>query len=473
MVNPLKRLYDPRYMVKEELVCGPLPTMKEAYATNLHISWPSALESVLVAAMGLFDTMMVGRLGSAAISAVGITTQPKFLLMALLISLNTGITAVVARRKGEKDYEGARRVLKQSLILTALLSALMTVAAMFLAEPLLRLAGANDDYLVDAIDYFRIVMFGQYFGCMGMCINAAQRGYGNTRISMLSNTAANLTNILFNWLLINGIWIFPRLEVRGAAIATALGSFVAFLMALMSILRSDKTIDRSRMTLLEKGSWRFEPKTLRSVFTVGGSAFAEQFCMRVGFFLYVALVARLGTTPYATHLICMNIVHVSFAFADGFGIGATALVGQSLGAKRPDLAMIYGKVGQRYSSTVGVILCVLFILLRRQMIGLFSEDPAVIDLGSTIMFIIAATCLVQTSQVVLSGCLRGAGDARYVALASLISVGIVRPSLSWLLCYPLGLGLVGAWLGLFTDQLLRLIFSGVRFAGSKWTKVKL
>ncbi|MDO4543094.1 MAG: MATE family efflux transporter [Clostridia bacterium] len=470
-MNPFSRLYDPKYMVKKESICGPLPSFKGAYSTSLKISWPSAVEQILVAAMGFVDTIMVGTLGKTAINAVGITTQPKFLLMAALFAMNTGITAVVARRRGERDFEGARRTMKQTLIICAAMSALMTLLAILLARPLLLLAGANSDYLADAIMYFRIIMVGQFFGSMGMAINAAQRGFGNTRISMLSNGAANVTNVIFNFLLINGIWLFPRLGIKGAAIATALGSIVAFLMALSSVLKRKRTDEV--MTLLCRSSWKPDKRTMRSVTKVASSAFVEQIFLRIGFFAYVALVARLGTVEYATHQICMQIIHISFAFADGFGIGSTSLVGQSLGAKRPDLAMIYSKVGQRYSSTIGVALSICFVIFRTQLISLFSDEAEVIALGSTIVLLVAVACLFQTAQVVLTGSLRGAGDSRYVALSSLISVGILRPILSYILCYPIGLGLVGAWIGLCSDQLIRLIFSHIRMRGDKWTKISL
>lgn len=473
VMNPLERLYHPRYMVKKDFIRGELPTFRQAYSTNFKISWPSAVEQILVAAMGFIDTIMVSSMGEHAIDAVGIATQPKFLLMAILLSLNTGITAVVARRRGEQDYEGARRTMKQTLLISIGLAALMSAAAVVLSKPLLTVAGATDSYIEDAILYFRIVMVGQFFGSVGMAINAAQRGFGNTRIAMISNTAANLVNILFNWLLINGVWIFPRWGIMGAAIATALGSFVAFLMALCSVLKTNVSPEDGRLTLLCKSSWRADRRTMSSVTRVSSSAFVEQIFLRIGFFIYVAIVARLGEVPYATHLICMNIIHISFAFADGFGIGATALVGRSLGENRPDLAMIYGKVGQRYSSTIGLVLSILFVVFRKELIMLFSNDPEVIRLGSVIVLFVAIACLWQTAQVVLSGCLRGAGDSRYVAVSSLISVGILRPLLSYLLCYPLGLGLIGAWIGLCLDQLLRLIFSAVRMRGTKWTTIKL
>lgn len=193
--------------------------------------------------------------------------------------------------------------------------------------------------------------------------------------------------------------------------------------------------------------------------------------MRIGFLAYAVIVARLGEIPYATHLICMNILNLSFCFGDGFGIAASALVGQNLGAKRPDMSMIYGKVGQRLAFIVSTLLFVFFIFSRSFLVSIFSDHPDVIALGANIMIIIAFTTHIQTSQVVISGCLRGAGDTAFVAISSLVSIAIIRPTLTYLLCFPAGLGLYGAWIAVFVDQTFRIAINFTRFSSGKWAKI--
>ena len=317
MFRILKRFFDPEALVHPALAKGPLPCMQEAYRNCLSLAWPSALESVLIALVSSVDTMMVGGLGAAAISAVGITSQPRFLLMTPIIALNTGVTAIVARRKGEGNIEGACRSLKQALMFCLFFCILMVAGALFFARDLLTLAGAQADFINLGVEYYRIVMCGQFFACLGMTINAAQRGFGNTKVSMRSNVAANLVNLVFNYFLINGHWIFPRLATRGAAIATAMGSVVAFLMALASVLHPAAP---GVLTLRSGVPWRFDRRTAGSIFKVASSTFVEQIFMRFGFFTYASLVARLGTVEFATHQICMNIINVSFGFSDGFGL---------------------------------------------------------------------------------------------------------------------------------------------------------
>ncbi len=465
----IDKLFTPKNMVAPSLIRGELPSAKEAYGKSLSLAWPSALESVLVALVSSVDTMMVSGLGPKAISAVGVTGQPRMLMMVGILSLNMGVTAVVARRRGEGDMEGAARTLKQSLWLNLILGAIMVAVSCLLTEPIMRLAGAQDEYIADSVAYFRIIMSGQFFACIGMTINAAQRGCGNTKVSMRSNVTANLVNIVFNYFLINGHWVFPKLGVVGAAIATAIGHMVAFLMALYSVVHPHK----GELSIVDGGTWAFDKKTLGSVSKVATGALTEQISLRVGLFAFSSIIARLGTIQFATHQVSMSLSQLIFSFADGLGVASSSLVGQGLGMKRPDLSTIYGKIGQRCSMIIGVTLSALLVIFRRQLYGLFTDDAEVLALGMKLCYFVAGVCMIQTSQIVISGCLRGAGDSRYVAVTSLLSIGTFRVGLSYLLCYPLGVGVYGAWIGFLVDQCTRLVLNYTRFHRGGWTKIEL
>lgn len=469
MAGIIDKIFTPKNMVAPSLVKGELPSAKEAYGRCLSIAWPSAVESVLVALVSSVDTMMVSSLGPKAISAVGVTGQPRMLMMTAILSLNMGVTAVVARRRGEGDMIGASKTLKQSLWINLILGAIMVAISCFLTEPIMRLAGAQAEYIADSVAYFRIIMSGQFFACIGMTINAAQRGCGNTKVSMRSNVTANLVNIVFNYFLINGKWFFPKLGVVGAAIATAIGHMVAFLMALYSVVHPHK----GELNIVDGGKWGFDKKTLSSVAKVATGAFTEQISLRAGLFAFSSIIARLGTIQFATHQISMSLSQLIFSFADGLGVASSSLVGQGLGMRRPDLSTIYGKIGQRCSMIIGLTLSALLVVFRRRLYGLFTDDAEVIALGMKLCWFVALVCMIQTSQVVISGCLRGAGDSRYVAVTSLVSIGTFRVGLSYLLCYPLGIGVYGAWIGFLVDQCTRLVLNYTRFHRGGWTKIEL
>jgi putative MATE family efflux protein len=455
-------------MVKKEQILGALPASKTAYKNFYKIAWPSALEAFLVGLIGAVDTMMVGTLGKGAIAAVGITNQPKFVLLAIIFSLNTGITAVTARRKGQGDQEGANNTIRTGILISIVGSILMAFLGYVFARPILLFSGADSSYLPDAITYFRVLMLSIPFQALNLTINAAQRGCGKTKISMSTNITSNVVNIIFNFLLINGIGMFPRLEVKGAAIATAMGAFVAFSISLATLFKKS-----GYLNFHIRAGWAIQKRVLNPIVKVSSSAFVEQVFLRIGFLAYAAIVARLGTTEYATHLICMNILSLSFCFGDGLSIAASALVGQNLGAKRPDLSIVYGKTGQRLAFIISCVIFLVFFFGRSFLVSLFSQEAAIISLGSNVLILAALSTHMQTSQVVLSGCLRGAGDTAYVAITSLISVALVRPFLTYLLCFPLGFGLYGAWIALLVDQCFRLVSSHQRFSSGKWSAIAL
>lgn len=468
MSNLLKRFFSIDYMLKKDEILGTLPTTREVYKNSFNMSWPCAFEAVLVSLVGSIDIMMVGGLGAEAIAAVGLTNQPKFVLLAMIFSLNVGVTAIVARRKGAEDFKGANSCLKQSIILSFIISLIMAISGYIFANEIMLFAGAGEDVINDSVAYYKILMVSIVFTSLSLTINAAQRGVGNTKISMRTNVVANIVNLIFNYFLINGVWIFPRLEVRGAAIATTLGSIVGFLMSVFSVYYNTRILD-----LRGKGNWKFDKATMKAFLSISGSSVVEQVFMRIGFFSFAIIVAALGTIAFATHQICMNVINLSFCFGDGLSAAAASLVGQNLGARRPDKAKIYGKTGQRMAFIVSTVLFFVFILARKQIIMLFNSEEHIVSLGGMIMIIIAFTTHAQTSQTVYNGCLRGAGDTKFVALISFISIALIRPGLAWILCFPANLGLKGAWIALFADQTMRYILGKKRFDSGKWTKIKI
>ncbi|ODU55814.1 MAG: hypothetical protein ABT01_05350 [Clostridium sp. SCN 57-10] len=436
--------------------------------TLAKIAWPAILESVLISLVSLVDTMMVSSLGHEAIASVGLTTQPRFIVLAIFMSLNVGVTAVISRRFGEGDRESANRTLRQILLIVTVLGAVLSALAVFFAEPLLRFAGAQADTIEGAVQYFSIIIGGGIFSIISLTINAAQRGCGNTKIAMTTNVTANLVNIVFNYLLIGGHFGFPRLEVRGAAIATTLGYFVAFVIAVRSISHPDRFLHISF-----RHSFRPRWKDLSSLINVGSSAAVEQIFVRVGFFLFAKIIAGLGTVAFSTHQVCMNMMNLSFAFGDGLAVSASALVGQSLGKRRRDHAVLYGHLAQRVGLIIGGCMTVFFLLLRRQLMIPFSDSEEMIVLGAQILIILGCICPAQISQVIFSNCLRVAGDTRYVALVSLVCIGLGRTVVAYLFTYTLAGGLIGAWMSIVVDQVSRLILNGVRFSRGKWTSIRL
>lgn len=447
---------------------GEMPSEKQIVKDALNVAWPSVLESFFVCLAGVVDTIMVGTMGSYAIAAVGLTIQPKFIGLAIFLSMNVAVSAIVARRKGEENRESANRVVRMVLLLTVLVTVLISAAFLIFADPIIKLMGSQPDTHEAAVAYLRIIMGGLVFSTVSLVLNAAQRGAGNTRIAMTTNLISNTVNVIFNYLLIGGNFGFPKLGIRGAAIATVLGTVCACALSIRSVMHRDGFI-----YLKAAKGWVADRGNIKSLLNVGSSAFVEQICLRIGFLLFSMVVAYLGTTELAAHQIGSNMMSMSFSFADGFSVASVTLIGQSLGRKRPDMAKIYGNVCQKCGLICACVVSAIFFFFGRNIYLLYTDEPAILDYGVVIMRILSVMLFFQIAQVVQFGCLRGAGDTRYTAMVSLISVAIIRPGASWLLCYPLAFGLIGAWIGTFCDQLVRFVLSFIRFRQGKWTQLKL
>lgn len=443
---------------------------KEHVKITIDMAWPAIVESFFVAFAGLVDSLMVSSLGSYAVAAVGLTTQPKFVGLSLFFATNVAISALVARRRGEGRQDAANRILYTALLFIVLAAVVLSTVLVIFANPIIAFCGSAPETHDSAVLYFRIIMGGMIFNCIQMGINSAQRGAGNTKITMRTNITSNTVNIIGNYLLIGGKFGFPALGIKGAALATVFGTVVACVMSILSILNKNGFIS---VHYIIQNKIRPAFSTFVNMVKVGYSVFFEQILMRIGFMLTSIMAANQGTDAMAAHQVGMNIMGLSFSFGDGLQATAVALIGRSLGAGDKELAKEYGRICKMLGAVISVCLAVIYFVGARTLYGLFFEEEHIISLGVGIMRVIIFVVVFQISQVIYMGCLRGAGDTAYTAMASTISVTVIRTAVSFFCGYTLGLGIVGIWLGVLGDQVSRFIFASVRFKQGKWTEIKI
>ena len=438
--------------------------------TAMNMAVPAMIESFFVAFAGLIDSLMVSSLGSNAVAAVGLTAQPKFMGLAVFLALNVAISALVARRFGENKRREANELLCTALVLICGLSVLLGVVFVALAPQIMNLCGSTPETHDSAVLYYRIVMGGMIFNCIQMGINSAQRGAGNTKITMRTNITSNTLNIIFNYFLINGHCGFPALGIMGAALATVLGTVVSCVMSIISIMKPDFFVS---IPYIIKEKLSPSIRALKNLVKVGYSVFFEQILMRIGFMMTAIMAAHQGNAAMAAHQVGMNIMSLSFAFGDGLQAAAVALIGRSLGEKKPEKAKELGRTCQMIGGIISVVLAFLYFFGARLLMGLFFEETEIVNIGVGIMRIIIFIVLFQIRQVIYMGCLRGAGDTLYTAIASTISVTLIRTGVSYLFGYALGWGITGIWMGVLGDQISRYVFATVRFKAGKWVKIKI
>jgi len=456
------------YILPKEQRKGTVPDTHTTYKHFMDTAWPAVLQGLLIQLASVIDLAMVGSLGAAGLAAVGIFSQPKMALLIFVRALCMPIIAIVARRFGEGDYKNANATLKQGILLSFLVYIpLIFLSYHFMAE-ILYFAGASDSFIESATAFGRYVSIGLIFSAYSQIVGAGLIGVGNTKMIFYSNAIGNIVNTILNAFLIFGLWGAPRLGVEGAGIATMVGDIVTAIIITTAVCKKS-----SPLNLLDNSSWRFTYDTLHSIYHIGSSSLGEQVFERFGMFTYTKMVASLGVVPLAAHHVCMALCDIFYLLDQGLSQASASHVGQSLGKKRPDMALAYGKVGTRVGLLFSIIGAISYIVFDETLLWMFSSDTKVIDLGQEILLIVALVCFPQSYQMVYSGVLRGAGDNYFVMVYSLISIAIVRPILTYVLCFPLGIGLFGAWIALFIDQSTRMCCSYWRFKQGQWQTIKI
>ncbi|MCR4642744.1 MAG: MATE family efflux transporter [Lachnospiraceae bacterium] len=449
---------------------------KENFKVVFNMAWPAVVESFFVAFAGLVDSLMVSRMGSYAVAAVGLTTQPKFMGLALFFAVNVSISALVARRFGAGQREDANCVFRTALTFVIAAAVVLSVLFVAAADPIIRLCGSSDATPEDlktheaAVIYFWIIMGGMIFNCIQMAINSAQRGAGNTRITMRTNVTSNLVNIVLNYLLIEGHFGFPALGIVGAALATVLGTVVSSVMSVCSIMNSKNFIS---IPYILTDRVKASGKALKSLIRIGYGIFFEQILMRIGFMATAVMAAKKGMDAMAAHQVGMNLMGLTFSFGDGLQAAAVALIGRSLGQGKPELAKDYGRTCRALGMMIAAVLILFYFFGAGWLMSMFFKEEHIIEIGVSIMRVIIFIVLFQIIQVIYMGCLRGAGDTLYTAFAATMSVTVIRTLVSWLGGFVFGLGIVGIWLGVLADQVSRFTFASIRYRMGKWVKIRI
>lgn len=423
------------------------------------LALPAMLEFGLMMLVQMIDMIQVGSLGPWAIAATGLAAQPTMLIFSVFSALVVGTTALVARAAGAGNRDYACRVTRQSFIIVLIMGIIITVIGIPASGSIIKLMGADVDTIEPGTIYMKIVIAGTVFTVGNMVLAASLRGVGDMVTPMISNIVANIINIFMNWVLINGKLGFPRLEVAGAAIATSFSRLIAFAITLHAVYARDKYIHISI-----HDSYRFEPDIIKSVLNIGIPAAIEQLIMRGGALLFARLIAGFGTIMFAAHQIAINIDGLGIVPAMAFQMAATTLVGQGIGAQKPELSEEAARQSTIISTIMMSLIGVIYFFLGKYAIGIFTKDAQVIALGRNALKILAFSQPFTAIYFVMAGALRGAGDTKYAMYASAIGMWAVRLGIGYILADLLNMALAGAWIAVTIDMAVRMVLVLKRFS---------
>lgn len=428
---------------------------------------PMVLEVALESVFAVVNVFWVSRLGPDAIATVGLTEAMFSLIYALGMGLGIGATATVARRIGEKKPELAARAAVQAILLGILVSLPVALIGAGFAPDLLRLMGASERVIATGHGYPQILFGGNVVIMMLFLINAIFRGAGDAAISMRSLWIANLCNLLLDPLLIFGIGPFPELGVTGAAVATTVGRGVGVLYQFYRLASPGK-----RFTI-HRHDWRFEPKTAFSLLRLSGTGIFQILIGTTSWVGLVRVVSLFGSQVLAGYTIGIRVIIFAILPSWGMANAGATMVGQALGAKKPDRAEQAIWLACRYNLGFLGGLGVVFVVLAPLVVSLFTSDPEVARHATACLRIVGAGFPFYAFGMVLSSAFNGAGDTWTPTRLNLICFWLLEIPLAWFLSQKTTLGPNGVFIAIALAFSTLAVLSAALFRRGRWKTRRL
>lgn len=432
------------------------------------LAWPSLVENLLQTMLGVVDLIFVGKLGADAIAGIGLGNQLMFTLVVAFMGLGVGTTALVARAVGANQREDAARVAKQSLLLTVVISIAIAALGVTFGESVLNLMGATQTVAKLGSGFLKITaLFSIFIGVMFVG-GGTLRGAGDTRTPMMITGFINVINIILDYGLIFGNLGLPQLGAIGTAYATTFARGVGACLILTALFWRNRAL-----IVPPRGNWVPSIPIIRRIMNIGLPAAGENIIFQLGLLTFSAMIVGLGTADIAAMNVAFNVMGFSILPAFAFGVAATTLVGQNLGANNVARAEASAwqalKSGTMWMSAMGL----LFIFARTQLVQLYTTERDVVNLGGMLLIMIGLLQPFQAVAIILSSALRGAGDTRATMLITAFSTWGLRVGIAYLFGIALHWGLFGVWLGWCADFLVRAALILFRFRAGKWKTLRV
>jgi putative MATE family efflux protein len=438
-------------------------------ASVIRLAWPVIVQQVSFSMVQLVDTALVGHLGEDALAGVRLAGQLFWFTQAGMVAIAIGSTAIVARAVGAGEKHMASRVLQTAFGMALLWGIVMALLMYFVGNWVLGFLGAEPAAQHDGAQYLKYAAIGMPFFSLLFAGNACQQGAGDTRTPMIVGVVINIVNVIVAYSLINGEFGAPELGVKGSGLGFSAAAIVGCTLVLIVLASGTRAIKWSVRS-------RFDNGTARRVLNVGVPAGVEQMQFNIAFLIYTAIIASLGTTALAAHGVTLAIQSLTFNVGFALGVATTALVGQSLGARRPDLAEKATYLTMRYSLIFMCTLGVLMMIFGGQITSVFvggDDADKVVHIGRQLLFIFAFAMPGIAVSLTLGGALRGAGDTRAVLLIMAFSTWVVRLVPAYILAITLGLGVPGAWVMAIADITVRAGLMTARFRRGTWKTIRV
>ena len=425
---------------------------------------PMVLEMAMQSVFGLVDVYFVGKLGGDAIAVVGGAESMLVIVFAISAGLSMGTAATVARRIGEKDPEGASLVAAQALGLGILVSLPLAAVGVLFAPELLGLVNVAETAISSNSSYCAILLGGNVTVMLIFLLNAVFRGAGDAMISMKVLWLANILNMVLDPILIFGWGPIPAMGVAGAAVATVIGRGVGVAYQLRTLFRGGSRIRITRADL------RRDPRIVRRLVRVSLPAVGQYFIGSAAWLLLYGVLGRFGSEAQAGYTVAVRVIMFALLPSWGMGNAAATLVGQNLGAGRPERAERAVRIAAGCNVLFLGVISFFFVLWAEPIVALFADQASVVSFGRDCLRTVSYSFVFFAFGMVVVQAFNGAGDTTTPTWINFFCYWFLQIPLAWLMSAPLGMGPQGVFLAITLAQSVLAVVSLLLFRRGSWKK---
>ena len=425
------------------------------------LALPVTVSSLLQRTEGIVAVFLVGGLGAIPIAAVGLGQLLAFIATTLVSGLSVGTNVIIAQQWGARRYEEAGQASRHFLGLSIFVSFALALLGLSANGLIMQLLGAQPEVIGLALPYSNLIFLVIPFTVLLAVLSSILQGTGDTKTPMYAMIMVNVLHIAIAYPLIYGQWGLPAFGVKGAAVAVGIAEATGSVYLLL------------RCRTILKPSKRLRWDMLRTIWQVGAPVSGERIVQQAGILLYTKIVLIYGTVSYAAHQVGLSIESLSFLPGYGFAIAAATMVGQSIGAGKYTRAKLENWEANRLATFIMSAMGIVFFFFPYALLRAFTSDEAVIELGTTFLKIVALLQVPLALTMVLAGSLRGAGDTRFIMIATMIGMWGVRIPIAFVVGYWLTLGVFYVWLAMIADWTLRMALMLWRYRSERWKSIRV
>ncbi len=438
--------------------------MKEKQLTLFGLAWPILIETALFMTLGIVDVFVLSQYNDLAAGAVNTANQAVSIATIVFTVVSTASAVLISQYLGAGKKQAAGRIAALAITLNLLTGLLVSALFLLFNRPILGFIGAKGELLALAGDYLSIVGGFIFLQSVLSVTAVIIRNHGMTKITMAVTVGMNVINTGLDILFVLGF----DMGVTGVAIATTFSRVVGT--AVLAVVLFHKIESPAIFRALKPFPWR----DLGDMLKIGVPGALETFLYNLSQLVITAIVLNFLTeAELIAKTYVQNITMFFYIFAVAIGQASQILTGHLVGAGKTDEAYRRGFIAHRTALAISLSVCLIGVLLRYPLMGIFTENPAVIELGATVLLINIALEFGRTTNLVLIACLRGAGDVYFPTACAIFSMWLVSVLGSYLFAVVLGMGLYGLWIALAADEVVRGVLMICRWKSGKWKQINL